>query len=114
MWGELYVYDRLVSVFIVVFFRILAVLTISLFSCHFVRLIRDVEMEEKPALREWEPSDLDFVSTSNFSLQCSIGSHTANAKFEWVDYRPAVFRKLQEFGEIDNDDYTDSIRDMKP
>ncbi|CAL9097839.1 unnamed protein product [Musa textilis] len=67
-------------------------------------------MEEKPALREWEPSDLDFVSTSNFSLQCSIGSHTANAKFEWVDYRPAVFRKLQEFGEIDNDDYTDSIR----
>lgn len=50
------------------------------------------EMEEKPALGEWEPSDLDFVSTSNFSLQCSIGSHTTNAKFEWVDYRPAVFR----------------------
>ncbi|URE49403.1 hypothetical protein MUK42_23865 [Musa troglodytarum] len=65
MWGELYVYDRL------------------------------VEMEEKPALREWEPSDLDFVSTSNFSLQCSIGSHTANAKFEWVDYRPAVFRQIK-------------------
>lgn len=42
VWGEFYVCDRLISTFIVVFFWILAVLTISLFSWHFVRLIRDV------------------------------------------------------------------------
>ncbi|CAL9080676.1 unnamed protein product [Musa textilis] len=67
-------------------------------------------MERKLVLSEQEPSYLDFTSTSTLLLWCSIDSKGTHTEFEWTDYSAAVFRNLQEFDEINFDDYSDSMR----
>ncbi|URD89822.1 phosphatidylinositol-4-phosphate 5-kinase [Musa troglodytarum] len=62
------------------------------------------------AATEQEPSYLDFTSTSTLLLWCSIDSKGTHTEFEWTDYSAAVFRNLQEFDEINFDDYSDSMR----
>ncbi|WOL09308.1 phosphatidylinositol 4-phosphate 5-kinase 10-like [Canna indica] len=66
-------------------------------------------MERKMVITEQEPLSLDFASISTLVLQCSIDSNGTDSKFEWRDYSLPVFRKLQEFQELDIDDYMVSI-----
>ncbi|XP_065004249.1 phosphatidylinositol 4-phosphate 5-kinase 10-like [Musa acuminata AAA Group] len=67
-------------------------------------------MEQNLVLSEQEPSYHDFNSTSTFLLRCSIDSKGTQTEFEWTDYSTAVFRKLQEFDDIDINGYIDVIR----
>ncbi|KAG1335141.1 phosphatidylinositol 4-phosphate 5-kinase 10 [Cocos nucifera] len=62
---------------------------------------------------EQDRSDLGFNTTTTsiirFSSDCSPDSRGPFREYEWTDYCPEVFRKLQEFEKIDAGDYLQSV-----
>ncbi|XP_073116471.1 phosphatidylinositol 4-phosphate 5-kinase 2 isoform X2 [Elaeis guineensis] len=65
-------------------------------------------------LSEQEHSDHVFSSTKTsrirFSSDCSPDSRGTPIEYEWTDYCPEVFRKLQDFENIDTGHYLLSVR----
>ncbi|KAJ6840263.1 aspartic proteinase-like protein 2 [Iris pallida] len=75
--------------------------------------LREVLLERKMKVSEYEISILDFKSTSSLCIRFpsdgSTDSRSSYTEVEWISYCPDVFRILQDYGKVDFDDYTASI-----